>query len=142
MKLLLRALAALLPGLEEENGMILQRRNAMSKLWIMLGEHEAAGWDALRKDYQDKKIEIIHLDARVWAIVEAEEPPSGYEGLSGSEPADGMYIDPNGSPLYLAGGKVVPSGMAVIEALGAEAQATLESTGDVEATLQRLGRIF
>ena len=46
----------------------------MAKLWIMLGEHEAAGWDALRKDYQDKKIEIIHLDARVWAIVEAEEP--------------------------------------------------------------------
>ena len=73
----------------------------MAKLWILRGPHEAPGWNQLRKAYEDEKVDIIHLDAKVWAIINAEEEPSGYEGLNAQEPADGMYIDPNGSPLFL-----------------------------------------
>jgi hypothetical protein len=87
----------------------------MAKLWIVRGAHEAPGWNQLRKEYEDKNVDIIHLDAKVWAIIDAEEPPTGYEGLNAQEPADGMYIDPNGSPLYLAAGEVLTSAEAVIE---------------------------
>jgi hypothetical protein len=114
----------------------------MVKLWIMRGSHEAAGWNQLRKAYEEEKIDVIHLDAKVWAIVDSEEEPTGFEGLDAAEPADGMYIDPNGSPLYLAGGTVQESADAVIEALGQEAQDMLEQTGDAEAALERLSRVY
>ena len=35
------------------------------KLWILRGPHEAPGWQALREDYEEEKVDIIHLDARV-----------------------------------------------------------------------------
>lgn len=114
----------------------------MAKLWILRGVHEAPGWNQLRKDYEDEKVDIIHLDAKVWAIIDAEEEPSGYEGLSAGEPADGMYIDPNGSPLYLAGGEILSSAEAVIEALGSQAQVMLEQTGDAETALERLRKVY
>jgi len=114
----------------------------MAKLWMLRGAHEAPGWNQLRKAYEDKKVEIIHLDAKVWAIIDSEEEPSGYEGLSAQEPADGMYIDPNGSPLFLADGEVLTSANAVIEALGSEAQEMLEKTGDAEIALERLRKVF
>ena len=114
----------------------------MAKIWILRGAHEAPGWQTLRKEYEDKKIDIIHLDAKVWAIIDAEEEPTGFEGLTATEPADGMYIDPNGSPLYLAGGTVLPSADAVVEALGESAREIFEKTGDAQTTLERLGRIY
>jgi hypothetical protein len=114
----------------------------MAKIWILRGAHEAPGWQQLRKAYEEKKVDIIHLDAKVWAIIDADEEPTGYEGLSASEPADGMYIDPNGSPLYLAGGTIKTSAQEVIEALGPEAQEVLEKTGDAETALERLDRVF
>jgi hypothetical protein len=122
----------MMPGAEEE----------MAKLWILRGAHEAPGWNQLRKAYEDEEVEIIHLDAKVWAIIDAEEEPSGYEGLSVGEPADGMYIDPNGSPLFLANGEVLTSADAVINALGSEAQEMLEKTGDAETALERLRMVF
>lgn len=114
----------------------------MAKLWILRGAHEAPGWNQLRKAYEDEKVDIIHLDAKVWAIIDAQEEPSGYEGLSAGEPADGMYIDPNGSPLYLVGGEVLQSADAVIEALGQEAKDMLEQTGDAETALERLNKVY
>jgi len=114
----------------------------MAKLWIIRGAHEAPGWNQLRKEYEDKNVDIIHLDAKVWAIIDAEEPPTGYEGLNAQEPADGMYIDPNGSPLYLAAGEVLTSAEAVIEALGPEAQEMLEKTGNAETALERLRKVY
>ena len=114
----------------------------MAKLWILRGPHEAPGWNQLRKAYEDEKVEIIHLDAKVWAIIDAEEEPSGYEGLNAQKPADGMYIDPNGSPLFLVDGGVLPTAEAVIEALGPEAQEMLEKTGDAETALERLRKVF
>ena len=114
----------------------------MAKLWILRGAHEAPGWNQLRKAYEDEKVEIIHLDAKVWAIIDAEEEPSGYEGLNAGDPADGMYIDPNGSPLFLVDGEILNSADAVIEALGAEAQEMFEKTGDAETALERLRKVF
>jgi hypothetical protein len=110
----------------------------MAKIWILRGAHEAPGWNQLRKAYEDETVDIIHLDAKVWAIIDAEDEPTGYEGLSAAEPADGMYIDPNGSPLYLADGEIVTSA----EALGPEAQEALEKTGDAETALERLGKVY
>ena len=114
----------------------------MAKIWILRGAHEAPGWNQLRKAYEEEKVDIIHLDAKVWAIIDAEEEPSGYEGLSATEPADGMYIDPNGSPLYLADGEIQTSAEAVINALGSEAQEMLHATGDAETALERLGKVY
>ena len=114
----------------------------MAKIWILRGAHEAPGWQTLRKEYEDEKVDIIHLDAKVWAIINADEEPTGFEGLTASEPADGMYIDPNGSPLFLVGGKVLPSAEATVEALGEAAKESFEKTGDAEATLSRLGMVF
>lgn len=114
----------------------------MATIWILRGDHEAPGWNQLRKAYEDEKVEIIHLDAKVWAIIDAEKEPSGYEGLTASPPPDGMYIDPNGTPLYLVGGEVVPTAEALIEGLGPEAHDMLEKTGDAATALERLGRVF
>jgi hypothetical protein len=114
----------------------------MAKLWILRGDHEAPGWDTLRQDYKDEKVEIIHLDAKVWAIIDADEAPAGYEGLTAGEPADGMYIDPNGSPLFLVGGEVVPSAAAVVEALGDVAGNLPGQSSDPETVLERLGRVY
>ena len=117
-------------------------RIEMAKLWILRGDHEAPGWNELRKAYEDETVDIIHLDAKVWAIIDAEEEPAGYEGLHAKEPDNGMYIDPNGSPLFLFGGAVVPSAEALIECLGDRAKEILAATGDAETTLTRLGRVF
>lgn len=114
----------------------------MAKIWILRGDHLAPGWNELRKAYEDEKVDIIHLDAKVWAIIDSDEEPTGYEGLKASEPAGGMYIDPNGTPLYLVDGAIVTSAEAVIESLGQEAAEMLEKTGNAETSLERLGRVY
>lgn len=114
----------------------------MSKLWILKGDLDAPGWQALRTDHEAEKVDIVHLDPRVWALIEADEPPAGYDGLAPGEPADGVYVDPNGSPLYLVGGAVVADATAVVAALGPQATAMLETLGDADRVLERLGRAF
>jgi hypothetical protein len=114
----------------------------MGKLWILTGDLEAAGWQTLRQDYKDEKVDIIHLDPKVWAIVAAETPPSGYDGLSAETPQDGLYVDPNGSPLYLVGGEVVDGPQKVIDALGPAARDMMKTVSDPNTVLERLGRAF
>ena len=114
----------------------------MPKFWLFKGDFSAPGWNALRKDYDDKKIEIVHLDPKVWAMVEADDRPTGYEGLTADEPVDGLYIDPNGNALYLVNGAVVTTPEEVIAALGDDAVELLEKIGDAHTTLHRLGRSF
>lgn len=114
----------------------------MATYWLLKGDLDAPGWDTLRKDYEDEKIEIVHLDPKVWAMVEVDDPPESYEGLTAVEPADGLYLDPNGSPLYMVDGKVVRSAEDVIAALGDEATALLEKIGDAHTVLERIGRAF
>jgi len=114
----------------------------VAQLWEVTGEHDADGWQALRADYEAEAIEIIHLDPHVWAIVERDAPPEGYEGLRANPIRDGVYVDPNGSPLYIAGGRVVAGPRQVLEALGEEALATAERVGDPNRALEVLGRAF
>jgi hypothetical protein len=114
----------------------------MSRLWLVKGPHDAPGWDALRDDSKAETVDILHLDPRVWALMRSGEPPSGYEGLRAVDPPDGMYLDPNGSPLYLAGGDIVSGPDEVIEAIGHEAKSLLSTLGDPITVLERLGRTF
>ncbi len=114
----------------------------MAKLWILRGAHEAPGWNQLRKAYEDEKVDIIHLDAMVWAIIDADEAPTEFEDLRAEEPADGMYIDPNGSPLFLVGGAVVTSAEAVVETLGQDARDLLADVGEGTVVLERLGKVY
>ncbi len=114
----------------------------MPKLWLLRGPHEAPGWQTLRADHEQERVDIVHLDPKVWALVRADDPPTGYEGMEPSEPPDGVYLDPNGSPLYLAGGEIVRGGREVIAALGEQAQQLLDRIGDPETVLERLGRAF
>ena len=78
----------------------------------------------------------------MWAILRSDQQPQGYQGLSAAEPTDGMYLDPNGSPLYLANGQVVAGAREVISALGVDAEKLLERLGEPEAVLEHLGRAF
>ena len=114
----------------------------MAKLWLLRGAHEAPGWNTLRQDLKDEKVDIQHLDPKVWALVSADDEPAGYEGLEAVEPADGMYIDPNGSPSYLVGGEFAASAEKVIEGLGDDAKDLLDRIGNAETVLERLGRVF
>lgn len=114
----------------------------MARLWLLKGDHDAPGWQTLRSDQEEEKVDIVHLDPHVWAMVEADEPPSGYEGLHASEPQAGLYLDPNGSPMYVVDGAIVPSARAVVAALGEEAVALLDDLGDADRVLERLGRAF
>lgn len=114
----------------------------MSSYWLVKGNLDAPGWNVLRKDYEDEKIEIVHLDPNVWAMVEADDPPDGYEGLKSEEPADGLYLDPQGNALYMVGGAVVTTAEAVVASLGDDAKAMLEKIGDPHIVLQRMGRAF
>ncbi|MEX1310277.1 MAG: hypothetical protein AB1Z65_07660 [Candidatus Sulfomarinibacteraceae bacterium] len=114
----------------------------MSKYWLLKGDFNAPGWDALRKAYDDEEVEIVHLDPKVWAMVEAEDPPEAYEGLVAVEPVDGVYLDPQGNALYMVGGAVVTTAEAVVASLGDDAKAMLEKIGDPHIVLQRMGRAF
>jgi len=114
----------------------------MSRLWLLRGALTAPGWQVLQADQQAEKVDIVHLDPPVWALVRAVEPPAGYEGLEAAEPRDGLYLDPNGGPMYLVGGRSVAGPMDVIHALGSEARSLLEIVGDPDIVLDRMGRVF
>jgi hypothetical protein len=114
----------------------------MPRFWLLKGDLDAPGWNVLRTDYKEERIDIVHLDPKVWAIVEQDEPPTGYDGLTASDPPDGLYLDPNGSPMYLVGGAVVKRAEDVVAALGAEAREMLVRLGDPHVVLERFGRSF
>ena len=114
----------------------------MPKYWLFKGDFKAPGWKVLRKDYKDEKIEIVHLDPNVWAMIEADDPPEGYDGLISEIPVDGLYLDPQGNALYMVGAKVVTTAEEVVAALGDDAKTMLDKIGDAHTVLQRLGRAF
>jgi hypothetical protein len=111
-------------------------------LWLLKGDLDADGWNVLRKDYENEKTDIVHLDPKVWAVIDADTAPEGYDGLTAVEPPDGLYLDPNGSPMYIAGGAVVTTAEEVVRALGDEAQEMLAEIGDAHTVLERIGRAF
>jgi hypothetical protein len=114
----------------------------MSKLWILRGDHDAEGWKTLRSDHDEEQVDIVHLDAKVWAVIRADDAPTKYEGLHPAEPSDGMYLDPNGSPLYLVGGEIVKSPEQVVAALGDEARQMMDQIGDAVTVIERMRKAF
>ena len=115
----------------------------MTQLWWIKGDYEAPGWKDLRKDSEEKTVEIVHLDPMVWALVRAETPPEGYEGLTASDPADGMYVDPNGSALFVVDKEVAVDGpMQVLRALGPKAEELLKTLADPVLVMERMGRAY
>jgi hypothetical protein len=119
-----------------------EEERMMAPLWLLKGEHDAPGWKKLRQAYQDEEVDIVHLDPQVWALIEAVDAPSGYDGLSASAPPDGMYLDPNGSPLYVVNRECVAGPRELIAGLGEEAISLLEQGGDPISVIERLGRAF
>lgn len=114
----------------------------MDPLWLLKGPPDAPGWGPLQGDAMSKKIKVLCFDRDAWALVQAAEPPTGYEGLSCSEPPDGLYLDNHGRPTYVINRQVTPSARAVITALGEEAVQLLDKLGDPNLVLERLGRAY
>ena len=111
-------------------------------LWLLKGGPDAKGWTELQIDAQTKKIFVLTFDRDAWALVKAVDCPDGYEGLVPSAPADGLYLDQFGRPIYLAGGREVHSAKVVVKALGPKAEQILEKIGDADMVLERMGRAF
>lgn len=114
----------------------------MKKLWLLRGRPEAAGWLPLENDARSGALDVVLFDRDRWALVRADEPPAGYQGLAAEPPADGLYLDGQGRPLHLLGGELVPSARPIVKALGAEAEALLEQLGDADLVLERLGKVY
>ena len=115
------------------------------RLYLLEGEPDAAGWKALRADHAAKKVELVTFDPDRWALVEDERPPQ-YDGMEPADPADGMYLDHLGRPVYVVGLQQVDTAYDVIDALGEAAReaarALLDELGDPDIVLERLGRSF
>jgi hypothetical protein len=114
----------------------------MSVLWLLRGAPDAPGWDKLQADSMQQKINVISFDRDRWALIKDEDPPRGYEGLTPSEPPDGVYLDGYGRPVFVLGRREVHSGRVVVEALGDEARQLLDRVGDPVMVLDRLGRSY
>lgn len=111
-------------------------------LWLLKGGPDAPGWDQLQADAMAKRVHVLLFDRDAWALVQAAEAPTGYEGLAATEPPDGLYLDQHGRPCYVAGRREVHSARAVIRGLGPQAQELLDKLGDPDLVLERLGRAY
>lgn len=114
----------------------------MDPLWLLEGPHGAPGWGPLEGDARADKIDVLLFDRNAWALVRAPEAPTGYQGLVPGPPRDGLYLDSQGRPVYVAGGREVAGALEVLAGLGPEAQEVLRKVGDPDAALERLGRVY
>lgn len=114
----------------------------MDPLWLLKGDYDAPGWKDLERDSKADAVDLLMFDRLAWALVRAAEAPRRYEGLEPTEPPDGLYLDANGRPIYLVGGREVEGPDEVIDALGEPARALLEAIDDPDAVLERLGRVY
>jgi hypothetical protein len=112
-------------------------------LWVLKGDHTVEGWKALEADARADKIPVLIFDRTDgWALVRSETAPEGYEGMSASEPKDGLWVSEHGYPIYVVDCKEVRGPREVIRAIGGKAEALLEELGDPDAVLQRLGHAY
>lgn len=111
-------------------------------LWLLKGGPTAKGWTNLQADSMNKKIFVLSFDRHAWALVKSVDEPKGYEGLTPGLPTDGLYLDPDGRPIYVSGGNEVHSAKVVVSALGDKAEELMKKIGDADLVLERLGRAF
>ncbi len=114
----------------------------MKPLWLLVGKWDAPGWANLQKDSKEEKVDIVIFDRDRWALLREDEPPTQYEGLTPTEPKDGMYVSESGYPIYVFDKHEVMTGRELIEALGDDAKAMFEKVGDADFALERLGLAF
>jgi hypothetical protein len=114
----------------------------MDALWLLEGPHAAPGWGPLEGDARGKRIDVLVFDRAAWALVRAPQAPAQYPGLVPTSPRDGLYLDPQGRGVYVAGGRMVEGPLEVLAALGPQAQELLGKIGDPDAVLERLGLVY
>jgi hypothetical protein len=114
----------------------------MDPLWLLRGDRFAPGWKLLEEESKADKIDLVVFDREGWALMRASEPPTKYEGMEPTKPADGLYVSEQGYPIYVVDGKEVPGPDPLIKALGKEAEEMLEQIGDPIVVLQRLGKAY
>ncbi len=114
----------------------------MDALWMLKGPHEAPGWGPLEADSRSNAIDVLVFDRSAWALVRAPEAPTKYEGLVPMAPPDGLFLDPQGRPVYVSGGQTVRGASEVVAKLGPQAQELLKKLGDPDTVLDRLGRVY
>jgi hypothetical protein len=114
----------------------------MDPLWLIEGGYDAPGWRELERQSKADEIDLLMFDRTAWALLRAADSPSGYEGMTTTEPRDGMYIDPNGRAVFVVDQQTVPGPEEVLAKLGEPARAMLERVKDPVTALERLGRTY
>ena len=114
----------------------------MDPLWLLKGDYDASGWKPLERDAKAESIDWVLFDRDGWVLIRAAEPPTQYEGLVPEPPPDGLYIDQQGSHVYVLDAQLAKTAESVIDALGDEAKALFEKHGDPMRVLQALGRAY
>jgi hypothetical protein len=114
----------------------------MEPIWLLKAPHEAPGWTALEKDARNKTVNVLLFDRDRWALVRAPAAPTEYEGFVATPAPSGMYLDQQGRSVYVAAGIKVHDPREVIAALGAQATELLNTIGDPNTVLERLGRVY
>lgn len=114
----------------------------MDPLWLLEGEFEAPGWKDLEADSRADEVDLIAFDRAGWALVQAAEPPTKYEGLKPTRPETGLYVSEQGVPIYVVDGAEVSGPLEVIRAIGGIAEQKLAECGDPIVVLQDLGKAF
>lgn len=114
----------------------------MDAIWLLKGDQTAPGWQPLERDSKEDKVKLLIFDRAAWALVEAPEAPTQYEGLLPTEPQDGMYVSEQGFPIYIVNKQEVSRPEQLIEALGPEAKQMLAKIGDTTTVIQRMGKAY
>lgn len=111
----------------------------MARLYLLRGGPDAAGWRALERDAKEQKIDLLSYDRDRWALLNADEPPEGYEEMEVTDPPDGRYLDNHGRPTYVVNNREVRDARAVLAAVGEKARQLLDELRDPDAVIDRLG---
>ena len=121
----------------------MDEKDKIKQLWILKGARDEPGWGPLETDARAGRVDVVIFDRGAgWALIFAKDAPGGYEGMVATSPRDGLYVSENGYPIYVVNGREVPNGRTVIKAIGKEAEEMLQTMGDAEAVLQRLGYAY
>jgi hypothetical protein len=89
----------------------------MDVLWLLKGPHEARGGN--RSPTHARTINVLLFDRSAWALVQA---PEADEVRARPQSPDGLCLDPQGRPIYVAGGPAGASARDVLAGFGQQAE--------------------